>query len=95
LKIIDFRPGDLSRFGPIPPLPYPCDRGGDWEPGHGGLNAFARRRISGAIYNALYNELHPRGTRRGTRPVAHQSYSDWMCGETPADPIELIRPTGP
>jgi hypothetical protein len=200
LKIIDFRRGDLGRFGPIPPLPYPCDRipagdgewilkgwlqrrldnlpkrrgrrgqyttvlgpwleraciefGADarsicrgnlitnplglalvryhlpyvqsvawrvwsrrhpkkrehtlefadlvsagleglvqaireWKPGHGGLNAFARKRISGAIYNALYNELHPRGTRRFTRPVAHQSYSDWMCGETPADPIEL------
>jgi hypothetical protein len=48
----------------------------NWKPGDGGLNAYARWRIHGAIYNALYNELHPRGTKRGTAPNTYYSYSD-------------------
>ena len=63
-----------------------------WTKQHGGLNAYARHRIHGAICNALYNELHPRGTSRGTPPIAHCSYGDWMGGAPDLEPEELGNP---
>jgi hypothetical protein len=59
-----------------------------WKPGKGALNAFARPRIWGSICNALYDDLHPRGTTRGTPPIIHQGYEEWMPPQE-ADPDEL------
>jgi hypothetical protein len=60
-----------------------------WKPGDGGLNAYARLRIWGSIYNALYDDLHPRGTAVGTPPIINCSYSEKLFYEEHKDPEEI------